>query len=154
MQVNLLRSIRCIFSYTPQIIHTQITDTRQRHRPRQNQVFRVSPDGPARAFKRGWSAFTTMLMLGRKSASYCTQSAATAANCSQERQLHVSVDSHFILAIIKLGTSTFSIARHFFRPQRISCRSYCLILSNHRYRDSLFQKERVRSIKGAQITKL
>jgi hypothetical protein len=34
----------------------------------------------ARAFSRGWSAFTTILMFGRKSASYWTHNAATAAN--------------------------------------------------------------------------
>jgi len=33
-------------------------------------------------FDRGWSALTTMLMFGRKSASYCTHNAATAAICT------------------------------------------------------------------------
>jgi len=37
--------------------------------------------GPAGfALRSGWRAFTTIVMFGRKSASYCTHSAATAAN--------------------------------------------------------------------------
>lgn len=42
-----------------------------------------SPGLDVRAFSRGSSAFTTMLMFGLKSASYCTHDAATAANCSK-----------------------------------------------------------------------
>lgn len=45
--------------------------------------FDASPDGPGRAFNRCWRALTTMLMFGRKSASYCTHKAATAANCNK-----------------------------------------------------------------------
>lgn len=50
---------------------------------RENHVLGVSPAGPGRAFKRGCRALTTMLMFGRKSASYCTHKAATAAICSE-----------------------------------------------------------------------
>lgn len=39
----------------------------------------ASPGGPDRVFSSGWSALTTMLMFGLKSASYCTHKAATAA---------------------------------------------------------------------------
>jgi len=45
----------------------------------------ASPAGPGRAFNRGWRALTTMLMFGRKSASYCTHKAATAAICNEDK---------------------------------------------------------------------
>jgi len=44
-------------------------------------LLQVSGAG-AGAFRSGWSALTTMLILGLNSASYCTQSAATAASCT------------------------------------------------------------------------
>ncbi|MCI33721.1 hypothetical protein A2U01_0054938, partial [Trifolium medium] len=43
-------------------------------------LLQVSGAG-AGAFRSGWSALTTMLILGLNSASYCTHSAATAASC-------------------------------------------------------------------------
>jgi hypothetical protein len=43
----------------------------------------VSLVGPDRGFDRGCRALTTMLIFGRKSASYCTHKAATAAICFQ-----------------------------------------------------------------------
>ena len=45
----------------------------------------------ARAFSRGWRAFTTMLMFGRKSASYCTHNAATAANYLKDARKQISI---------------------------------------------------------------
>jgi len=47
----------------------------------------------ARAFSRGWRAFTTMLMFGRKSASYCTHNAATAANYLKDTRKQISISS-------------------------------------------------------------
>lgn len=51
----------------------------------------VSPAGPGLAFNRGWRALTTMLMFGRKSASYCTHKAATAAIYNQDKHTDSSV---------------------------------------------------------------
>ena len=47
----------------------------------------------ARAFSRGWRAFATMLMFGRKSASYCTHNAATAANYLKDTRKQISISS-------------------------------------------------------------
>ena len=52
---------------------------------RKNYMLGASPAGPGRAFNRGWRALTTMLMFGRKSASYCTHKAATAAICNEDK---------------------------------------------------------------------
>lgn len=38
--------------------------------------------------RSGWSAFTTMVMLGRNSDSYCTHNAATAASCINKISLY------------------------------------------------------------------
>lgn len=46
-----------------------------------SRVFQLC--GPERACNRGFRALTKMLIFGRKSASYCTHKAATAANCFQ-----------------------------------------------------------------------
>jgi hypothetical protein len=53
---------------------------------RKNYMPTDSPAGPGRAFSRGWRALTTMLMFGRKSASYCTHKAATAAICNEDTE--------------------------------------------------------------------
>ena len=55
-------------------------------RERQNHQLCASPAGPGRACNSGWRALTTMLMFGRKSASYCTHKAATAAICNSDRR--------------------------------------------------------------------
>jgi len=52
---------------------------------RKNYMLGASPAGPSRAFNRGWRALTTMLIFGRKSASYCTHKAATAAICNEDK---------------------------------------------------------------------
>lgn len=57
-----------------------------RERDREIHVLGVSPAGPCLAFNSGWRALTTMLMFGRKSASYCTHKAATAAICNSDKQ--------------------------------------------------------------------
>lgn len=59
----------------------------QTHRQSEREVYKlgVSPACPDRAFNSGWRALTTMLMFGRKSASYCTHKAATAAICKSRQ---------------------------------------------------------------------
>lgn len=49
-------------------------------------IFGFSLGAPDLAVRSGCKAFTTMLMFGRKSASYCTHRAATAASCFEMTQ--------------------------------------------------------------------
>ena len=57
------------------------------------------------AFNRGWSALTTMLMFGRKSASYCTHNAATAAICTRMQCIsqYSNIYIYLILQLDKLA---------------------------------------------------
>lgn len=47
----------------------------------QAHLLQLSGAAGGGTFRSGWSALTTMLIFGLNSASYCTQSAATAASC-------------------------------------------------------------------------
>lgn len=71
-------------------------------------VWPLSPVGPERVFNRGWSAFTTMLIFGRKSASYCTHKAATAAICIQHIPNSLTHQSSNILNAFKDHKSIYA----------------------------------------------
>jgi hypothetical protein len=60
-------------------LHYSHVCTNAHARDREVYKLGVSPACPGRAFNSGWRALTTMLMFGRKSDSYCTHKAATAA---------------------------------------------------------------------------
>lgn len=64
------------------------------------QFFSQNPGaggGAGETFRSGCSALTTMLIFGLNSASYCTQSAATAANCTVITVTEVGIKHDWII---------------------------------------------------------
>ena len=65
----------------------------------------TSDSPPGRAFTRGCRALTTIVMLGLKSASYWTHSAATAASCTEAHHRTGSQFTREMLAQRKWGNA-------------------------------------------------
>lgn len=78
-QTNIYVKLSCI-EILRQIWNQNIRKTKNFNRRKTGSFLQVSGAG-AGGFNSGWRAFTTMLIFGRNSASYCTHNAATAASC-------------------------------------------------------------------------
>lgn len=72
--------------------------------------------GAGETFRSGCSALTTMLIFGLNSASYCTQSAATAANCTVITVTEVGIKHDWIIFAEK--TQIYVLNRYCPRERR------------------------------------